>query len=202
MRPRSQRVLVWPTTPRTVRLAKRLFRRGNDLCVVGSRYFPGLSPSQLISSPRLPAIVVSFSDQLTSPLDAIVAARDLNGWKFVSPIEFFLSARHGYEVRIWSPRATRLLGFSPTQEQVAQGLVRYLRDCDSLGDGWVPRAIQVERTPDWRAKAARAGVRQLKSSILQELSMGPETSPKLAESFKALCDHEKDISTWHHQYDT
>lgn len=200
MRPVPLRVLIVPTTRTTLALARRAVARDTNVAVVGTRYFPGLSPSELLSITPLPRTVVSFSDQLTSPLDAIVPTHELGVWKFVSAIEFVLAVRHGYTIKVWSHRGARFGVCPPILEELARAISLYLAACEDLGDDWLARPLQLDRTPEWRAMTVQFGIRQLKSSLLRELSMDSGERQDLSDSLRALCSHEKDVSGWLRQY--
>lgn len=141
-----------------------------------------LSPSELIkhcatTDRRLPALI--YSDQLMAPADASVLVRTQHGDAYFSALEFILSANYGYSLHIWTTDGDLTVRPGTTDiAQVLEPLAQHLRSCHQLGETWLMRARQHERTVKMRDHNARRKLRLFKSIVFNAFRDAPD-SPRV-----------------------
>lgn len=149
------------------------------------------SPAELLS--RLGAAdppdrpVVVFTDQCASAEHAPWLLRDGQDPVYFPSLELVASARHGFAVSCWTGD-----GFAPVASARDDGgaalvaaLRRYYLACDALGEAWLLRARQRQRTLPGRVEAARQRLR-LYQSIVMLAELGPDRASERLSVLESL----------------
>ena len=160
----GRHAIVLPTTATTLDWAVEQVKNGTIHVVVGSFIRDGYSPAKLLTLlDSIPAKrsfrTIIFTDQLISPIDAPLLTSMNDELSFVSGVEWILNEAHNFSLYIWD-----VINFV-TLAPVTHGghilrLIRYhLQACKQLGDAWIMRLNQIERTPAERILNSRIRLR-------------------------------------------
>ncbi|GAB3727789.1 hypothetical protein GCM10028862_04690 [Luteimonas pelagia] len=126
-----------------------------------------------LASVDQPQSVVVFSDQILSPADTPVLVRSEGSAAFHSTFEFLLVARHGYRLIVWNGEGESQCPEGDTLSNVLGVLHRHLVACEQLGDDWLMRRRQLERTQEWRIRAGARVIRSFESAVCHEYCTDP-----------------------------
>lgn len=172
-------------------------------CVIGLREdfgspceeaFEVLSPARFLAAcrsasvtePRLPVMV--FTDQFVSAEHAPLFVRQGADEMFFPSLELVAAAQYGYSVSYWDgadfARPVRHAPDSSTD--VLRALHRYYRACDALGEAWLMRERQHQRTVAGRVEAARLRLRLYQSIVMLATVGETSAQAQLLEEFMAL----------------
>lgn len=128
-----------------------------------------LSPQGLLralASGSTPSLIFIFADQLTTPHDAMVLVRCDQGDYYVCPLEFILHTNYGYILSYWGAAGERIVDArSKGPTELLAPMAEYLNECDALGEEWLARSYQRERSPEFRREVAMRKLRYFKSAI-------------------------------------
>lgn len=126
---------------------------------------------------RQPTVV--FTDQFVSAEHAPLLVRNGAEEMFFPTLELVAAARYGATIFCWTgdrfvrPEAAS----SGAEAAVLRTLQSYYRACEALGDAWLMRGRQHQRSPAGRVDAARLRLRLYQSIVM--LAPDDETSASL-----------------------
>lgn len=119
-----------------------------------------------VASGSRPHLIFIFADQLTTSHDATVLVRSDEGDYYVCPLEYILHTTYGYVLSYWGATGERLVDArSKGPADVIAPIAAYLNECDALGEEWLVRSFQHERSPESRREGALRKLRYFKSVI-------------------------------------
>lgn len=164
-------LIILPTTQHTIAWANSALQ--DRLCedvVVASLIPNAVNPSTILDSLALgsdrPRYIVVFTDQLTSAIESPILVRSNNGSQYYSGLESVLHLRYRYPLYIWPHALDRVTVPSVDLGEVIQQLTIYFDACNTLGNLWLQREAQKERSLTQRVMHARRELRYLKSILL------------------------------------
>lgn len=136
-----------------------------------------LSPQGLlraVASGSTPHLIFIFADQLTTSHDATVLVHSDHGDHYVCPLEFILHTNYGYVLSYWGAKGERLVDArSKGAPDVLAPIAAYLNDCSALGEEWLARSFQHERSPEFRREEALRKLRYFKSVVADAFRNDP-----------------------------
>lgn len=169
--------LVLPTV---ADLQSEFMERFSSWVRIGEEGRPGMhKPTAILSWLRAqdpPRLLISHADQLCSPRFATIRLLLPDRTEFISPIEIILNTRYGFQLLVWTSDGLIRLPPGSSPKAVAASLASHLRDCDTLGDGWIERSRQVERTLLHRVASGRKQLRFLRSCVANAFSNSSDNS--------------------------
>lgn len=121
-----------------------------------------------------PKLLFVHSDQLVSPQVANILVRLEHSEVYISAIEYLLCSRHGYRLGAWTREGWIYLPPGSSIDDVARLVVRHLRDCATITDGWQPSVVQAHRLHSHRKMRRERMVRFVCSSIAYAFRNTPQ----------------------------
>ena len=168
--PDARGLLVVPSLQTTVLAIPAWQRAKPDLPVVAPAIAGTLEPTQLLAqlkSPALkPRLALVFSDQLVSAPHAPLLVRQDGRTQYLSGLEAVAHVGYGFPVAAWTGATFECAPAGCTTEEVLRLLLRYQVACHALGDAWLARKSQQERTPAARTSQARLQLRLFHSALM------------------------------------
>lgn len=158
-----------PSTRAAIYRVGLLARRYPQLHIVGSEV-PGASPpASLLARVRAGesgyATIAIFSDQLLGPEVASIATGQEGSEEYFSGLEIVLHAKYGYALKAMSGDEIESL-LPPGDAEAALALLkRYFENSEHLGDAWLLRDRQSERTRAGRLAEAKMRARFFQSAV-------------------------------------
>ena len=150
--------------------------REDQLTIVSPQTMGCMDAAEFLSLLRDPAHIeatpcICFSDQLISAVEAPVPV-EINGARFYFPgIELIANRSHAYALMFWTGSSFTHVPPASDDASVLSASALYFRACDALGDAWLLRDAQLERSHRRRAELARIRARTLHSVLMH---MAPE----------------------------
>jgi len=145
---------------------------GEGCTVVGHAGLPGmLTPAALLAKlQREPATPprrhILFTDQLVSARDATVEVRRGGKARFLSPMEFILNNEYRCPLYAVNGGGLACLMEDAPIQSVLKFTLEHLDATEALGEDWLAREQQDDRTPESRRVLRRKFIRAMQSSIL------------------------------------
>lgn len=140
-----------------------------------------------LASGSRPHLIVIFADQLTTSNDATVLIRSDHGDYYVCPLEYILNTTYGYVLSYWGANGERLVGErSGDPIDVLAPLAAYLNECHALGQEWLARSVQLERSPEFRRDEALRKLRYFRSAIADAFRNDPINADAASFMSRAL----------------
>ncbi len=189
-------VFCIPTTSRNLREASRLLSHG-EICVVGDeKRFPSIkgamTPVQMLDAcpPRskLQLSIISFTDQFVCTTNAPLVVELEGLHEYRSSFEVVCSARFRVPILYacssdWTP--PHVVGSESNMVQALALMSRYLDACELLGDEWLARHMQSERSMEYRRRHAVLLRRQY-SSLVMAAAINSDLTPTHARIIDSL----------------
>ena len=174
----ARAIIAIPTTEPNLREAAALADTGAALVVADRARFPApasaLTPVELLDAHPLrnrpPAVpIVSFTDQFVDATNAPLAVAVGDAREFRSSVEVVASARFQWPLAFLCGRALSPAVTVTGDDRLVEALRRmgdFLDACKALGDAWLARGIQSERTVEHRRRAAALLARRYASLVM------------------------------------
>ena len=182
----SKLLCVVPSTIDVLNTAADLAHRAG-WHVIGSREF--IAPSHALASKLLtPAEFLNLcrmsnaarqvhrsvvlSDQLVSPVHAPLFVAQGDRSVFCSSLEVIAATQLGFSLSFLNDLSFEPFTISPPMQprEILGRILQYYQYCDSLGDTWLLRDQQVQRTEEYRFDAARRRLRLYQSVVMLSAS--------------------------------
>jgi|GEM_PF-5265660 hypothetical protein len=146
-------------------------RSGVDAIVGRSMGKHMLAPAELLTrlseNPLKPsALIVVFTDQLVSVVDAPLLVRQGKQAQYVSSIEYILNVHHQCPLFAISSDGLEYLPVGAAPAQVFSLVTGHLRANDRLGNDWMVKNWQIQRSPQDRRFQQRRRIRAMRSSVM------------------------------------
>lgn len=137
----------------------------------------GIAPSAIV-----------FSDQIIEPHNTPILVEQEGRRIFLPAIEILACGRFSMDLHVWMGDAWEHLDATEVNQDRSKALratANHLRQCDALGDAWLARGWQWQRTPESRAANGLHRVRYYESYLMQTAEPGGLTE-EAREALRAL----------------
>lgn len=111
-------------------------------------------------------VVIVFSDQLTSAVDAPLLVEQAGTLLYLSGLEVVAHRNYQFEVKAWTGNTLESVSATATAADILWLLYRHLKACQTLGSQWLMRDCQAERYPGERIAQARLRLLTLHSVVM------------------------------------
>lgn len=188
---------ILPTTRSWLAFAREAScqQAGTTTIVDGSGSRNAVRPTGLLralASGSRPNLIIIFADQLTASSDATVLVRANRGNYYVSPLEYILHATYGYVLSFWGLNGEQWVHERDESAlNVLSALDVYLRECHGLGEEWLARSVQGERTQEYRREEALRRLRFFRSAIADAFCNDPTNAHASSLLSRALAIEQK-----------
>lgn len=158
-----------PSTRAAIYRVELLVRRYPQLHIVGSQFPGACPPAALLAKVRGGepgnATIAIFSDQLLGPEVASIPSGADGCEEYFSGLEMVLHAKYGYTLKTLLGSEIETLVPSGQTEAAFALLKRYFESNQHLGDAWLVRDRQSERTLAGRLAEAKMRARFFQSAV-------------------------------------
>ncbi|WP_374602034.1 hypothetical protein [Arenimonas sp.] len=141
-----------------------------------------------------PRQTIVFTDQFVSAEHAPLRATLGDGEQFIPTLELVAAAQYGFRIACWHPEGYRVVEAFPAGDQAAllTALAGYYQACDGLGEAWLMRARQHQRSLAGRVEAARSRLRYYQSVVMLA-DVDAAAAGSRMEVLKALVDLQQQL---------
>lgn len=129
-----------------------------------------------LSAAQKPVPIIIHTDQLYQPADATILALLDDSRIYLSPVECILNDKHDYRLLVWTAAGLNTLPAKSPLKDIGSLMAQHLRDCSLLGQRWLERDQQVQRTIGHRLKTGKRQLRFLRSSVANAYMKKPASS--------------------------
>jgi len=177
----SSTAIIVATTRPNIDRATELLGKGTVTEIIGADPAYSTMPSDILRKlDGKPGhrIIVVFSDQLTSSLDAPVLTSHQGRQRFLSLVEVILNNLHGFHLLVCTCGGA--VSLPPGSPLVS--ILRAVSDCldasGHMGSDWLVEAAQVKRNPGTRLSESRIRQRVFHSAVMHMYWKHPDFNPE------------------------
>ena len=176
----SSTAIIVATTRSSIDRAMDLSNRGMVTGIIGADSAYSIAPSEALHKlERKPGrhIIVVFSDQLTSSVDAPVLTSRQGQQRFLSLVEAILNNLHGFRLIACTHEGPISLPPGSPLVSVLRVLSDHLDANRRIGSNWLAEAAQVQRLPGIRLSESRIRQRIFHSAMMHMYWEHPDFNP-------------------------
>lgn len=176
----SSTAIIVATTRSSIDRAIDLSNRGMVTAIIGADPAYSMAPSEALHElERKPGrhIIVVFSDQLTSSIDAPVLTSHQGQQRFLSLVEAILSNLHGFRLMVCTHESAISLPPGSPLDSVLRVLFDHLDANRQMGSNWLAEAAQIQRQPGTRVFESRIRQRVFHSAMMHMYWRHPDFNP-------------------------
>lgn len=176
----SSTAIIVATTRSNIDRAVDLSSKGMITGIIGADPAYSIAPSEALHKlERKPGrhIVVVFSDQLASSVDAPILTSRQGQQCFLSLVEAILNNLHGFRLMVSTHESAISLPPGSPLVSVLRVLWDHLDANRQIGRNWLAEALQIQRQPGTRLSEGRVRQRVFHSAVMHMYWKHPDFNP-------------------------
>jgi len=140
-------------------------------------------------------VVIIFTDQLVSSIDAPLLVSSSGRLWFLSGLEIVLNNTYGFTLHIWSKQGFTEITPGENGKSILQSIDQHLDECHHLGNTWLAGHMQKNRLPGTRLNEAKIRLRTFCSSAMyMALKSSQPCHDHIYDSIKIMMDMQKSLN--------